>query len=120
MGLFEPGTGSADGVFVKEDERSVLIFQKVVIPILKVVKKPSTDPKFDDQYIVETVLPGSEEPRVLGFSANSVPNRAAGLEAICQMQDAGTYNPIFVRLVRDGKATLLVEVDESEAAPAEA
>lgn len=110
MGLFEPGTGSADGAFVGTDEKSVLIVNKVAFPINKVVTAKSGNPQFDDQYLVETILPGSDDARVIGFAANSVPNRAAGLQAIIELIDQGKYKPITVRLVRDDKAVLIEEV----------
>lgn len=108
--FFEPGSGSADGDFVGEEEKNVLLYTKVVFPILKVIKRP--EGKFGPKYEISTVLPGSEDPRVLSFSADSVPNRAAGLEAIIDAQDAGTYSPINVRMEKDGRATVLVEVEE--------
>ncbi len=108
MGLFKPGTGSANGTFVGEDEKAVLIFNKVPFAINKVVL--DTGGQYGAQYLIETVLPGSDDPRVIGFKAESVPNRAEGLQAIIDMQEAGTYEPITVCLVKDGRAVLIEEV----------
>src|SRR5437762_6007702 len=99
-GVFEPGTGSANGSFIHEDERHTLVKQGATFPINKVIKSPS---QYGMQFLCEVELDG--EDRILAFSATTVPNRIAGFERIIEMQEAGEYKPITVRLVKDGKAT---------------
>jgi hypothetical protein len=100
------GPEEGSGAFIGADEKAVLIYNKVVFPILG-VRGPVLNKFGNRQYLCAVTLPDEEdEVRTLAFSADSYTGRAEMLRDMQEYFDAEgeSAEPIEVFLERDGKA----------------
>lgn len=83
MGFFDEYTDTGKWNFVGKEEKEVLIKERVAFVPEKIVEVESKDPKFSDQYVIFTRLPGDEdEVRALGFGKGTVESRDRLLSAL--------------------------------------
>jgi hypothetical protein len=83
MGFFDEYKDTGKWDFVSKDEREVLIKEAVPFVPEKVIEVPSKDPKYKDQYVIFTRLPGDPDTvRAIGFGKDSVESRDAMLVAL--------------------------------------
>ena len=107
--------------FVAKEERQVLIKEKVLFTPERIIEVASNDPKFSDQYVIFTRLPGDEdEVRAMGFGKGSVDSRDRLLSALTgyleRIEEGTETDPapqLYIEQVGQAQILRVVEVGAS-------